>query len=128
VPVGKREIARAFKVPPAERVALKGLIKDVASSGTVERGTHRRFAPTGALPEIGIVEITGVDFDGDVHGKPVGWTGGGAPPEIIVLAERGAPALGTGERAVVRFSRGADGYEARIIRAIGGAPDRVLGV
>jgi ribonuclease R len=128
VPVGKREIARAFKVPPAERVALKGLIKEVAASGTVERGTHRRFAPTGALPEIGIVEITGVDFDGDLHGKPVGWAGGGEPPDITVIAERGAPALGAGERAVVRYSRGADGYEARIVRAIGGAPDRVLGI
>jgi ribonuclease R len=129
VPVGKREIARAFKVPPAERVALKGLIKDVQNTGAVERGEHRRFAPVGALPEIGIVEVTDVDLDGEMHGKPMGWTSKAPPPTITIVPERGAPALGVGERAAVRYSRSEDGnYLARIIRALGGAPDRVLGI
>jgi len=79
------------------------------------------------LPEIGIVEITGVDIDGEMQGRPVGLTG--TLPEIVVVAERGAPALGVGERAVARFSRsGANLYEARILRAVGGAPDRVIGI
>ena len=47
-PVGKREIARAFKVDPGHRVALKGLIKDIERSGEVERGAKRRLAPVGA--------------------------------------------------------------------------------
>ena len=51
-------------------------------------------------------------------------------PTLHVVAERGAPALGVGERAVVRYRArsSADGYEARIIRALSGAPDRVLGI
>jgi ribonuclease R len=32
-PVGKREIAKAFKIRPADRVALKGLLKDIERSG-----------------------------------------------------------------------------------------------
>jgi ribonuclease R len=79
------------------------------------------------LPEIGIVEITGVDLDGEMQGRPVGVTG--PTPNIVVVAERGAPALGVGERAVARFSRtGHNLYEARILRAVGGAPDRVVGI
>ncbi|MDE2228956.1 MAG: ribonuclease R [Alphaproteobacteria bacterium] len=62
-----------------------------------------------------------------MQGRPIGLPGN--PPDIVVIAERGAPALGIGERAVVRFSRiDAHRYEARIVRAVGGAPDRVIGI
>ena len=79
------------------------------------------------MPEIGIVEVTGVDLDGEMQGRAIGVAG--ETPDIVVIAERGAPALGVGERAVARFSR-AEGntYEARILRAVGGAPDRVIGI
>ncbi|MDE2166715.1 MAG: ribonuclease R [Alphaproteobacteria bacterium] len=62
-----------------------------------------------------------------MQGRPVGVPG--PAPNIVVVAERGAPALGVGERAVARFSRtGHNLYEARILRAVGGAPDRVVGI
>jgi ribonuclease R len=78
-----------------------------------------------ALPEIGVVEITEIDIDGEMHGRPVAGRG----RDLIVTAERGAPSLGVGERAVVRFVRSEQGgFEARIIRALGGAADRVLGI
>jgi ribonuclease R len=85
-----------------------------------------RGRTSGALPEIGVVEITEIDLDGEMHGRPLAGRGG----DVIVIAERGAPSLGVGERAVVRFARRADdkGWEARIVRALGGAADRVLGI
>lgn len=87
----------------------------------------KSYAQPGELPEIGVVEITGLDLDGEMLGRPAGFKG--APPAIVVVAERGSPALGVGERAAVRFSRiGPRAYEARIIRALGGAPNRVLGI
>jgi ribonuclease R len=90
------------------------------------RSTNRPDRRTGnRLPEIGVVEITEIDIDGEMHGRPLA----GRIRDIIVSAERGAPALGVGERAVVRFVKGEDGKtEARIIRALGGAADRVLGI
>jgi ribonuclease R len=128
-PVARRDLVRAFKVAPAERVQLKGLIREVERDGAVERGAKRRLQPIDGLPEIGIIEITGVDLDGEMLGRPLAWRETENAPAIYVIAERGAPALGVGERAVVRFARGEDGsYEARIVRALGGAPDRVLGV
>ncbi len=64
-----------------------------------------------------------------MRGRPQGWPEHARAPEIYVLAERGGPALGVGERAVVRYSRREDGsYEARVLRALGGEPDRVLGI
>jgi ribonuclease R len=128
-PVGKRDIVRAFRVPPAESVALKALLKEIEGGGAVERGRKRRLQPIDSLPEIGVVEITEIDLDGEMLGKPLAWRDGAPAPILYVVAERGAPALGVGERAVARFVRiDANTYEARIIRALGGAPDRVLGV
>ena len=128
-PVSRRDIVRAFKVPPEARVALKGLIKEVERGGSVERGPKRRWLPVEGLPEIGVIEITDIDLDGEMRGRPLAWRDAPHLPPIYVLAERGAPALGVGERAAVRFVRLEDGsYEARVIRALGGAADRVLGV
>jgi ribonuclease R len=127
--VARRDIVRAFKVAPEERVALKGLIKEVMRGGPVERGRGRRVSASEALPEIGIIEITDVDVDGEMLGRPLAWGDKEGAPKVYVVAERGAPALGVGERAVARFSQlDWQRYEAHIIRALGGAPDRVLGV
>lgn len=80
---------------------------------------------TRAYPEIGVVEITEIDLDGEMRGRPLA----GRTRDIAVATERGAPALGLGERAVVRFRRRDDGeWEARIIRALDGASDRILGI
>jgi ribonuclease R len=128
-PVARRDIVRAFKVPPEARVALKGLIREVERGGSVERRAKRRLTPLASLPEIGVIEITEVDLDGEMRGRPLAWREATELPAIYVVAERGAPALAVGERAAVRFHRLDDGsYEARIIRALGGAPDRVLGI
>ncbi|MGH7090213.1 MAG: ribonuclease R, partial [Stellaceae bacterium] len=63
-----------------------------------------------------------------MRGRPLAFSADDAP-EFRVVAEPGAPALGIGERAVARFVRRDDGaYEARIIRAVAPAPERVLGI
>ncbi len=64
-----------------------------------------------------------------MRGRPLSWPKGLEAPDIPVFAEPGAPALAVGERAVVRYRQGADGWEARIVRAITEEKrDRVLGV
>jgi ribonuclease R len=129
IPVGKRDIARAFRVPAEQRIALKELIREVERGGAVERGRKRRLQPVGSLPEIGVIEITEIDLDGEIKGRPAAWGDAEHVPTLYVVAERGAPALGVGERAVARFIRlDNDTYEARVIRAVGAAPDRVLGI
>src|SRR5664279_3854291 len=75
--VGKREIARAFGLGPDQRVALRTLLKDLASEGDVAPAGHRRFAAPGRLPDAMVVQITGTDPDGDAIARPVSWEGDG---------------------------------------------------
>jgi ribonuclease R len=132
MPLARRDLLRVFKVPPSQRVALKGLLRDIERAGTAERGAKRlpaAAATAAALPEIGVIEITDVDLDGEMMAKLVGWPGDGPEPRLVVVPETRAPALGRGERAVARFAQRPDGtYEARLIRAVEGTPDRVVGI
>ena len=62
-------------------------------------------------------------------GRPLDWPDDVPPPDIRIVAPKGAPALGVGERAVVHYSRLSPGlYEARIERAVAPAPETVLGI
>jgi ribonuclease R len=127
--VARRDILRAFRVPPRERAAVTDLLRQIEHAGTGRRESKRPPNAKTSLPEIGVIEITDVDFDGEMLARPAGWSAEAPPPKIVALAERGAPALGVGERAVARLSRLDDGtYEARIVRAVEGAPDRVVGI
>ncbi len=94
-----------------------------------ERGPRRRAPPSAVPPEFGVLEIIALDRDGEIHGRPVNWPDDLPLPEVVIVAERGAPALGVGERAVVRYTSRDDGvFEARIVRALGGEPDRIIGI
>ncbi|WP_084536379.1 ribonuclease R [Azospirillum halopraeferens] len=131
VPVGKREVARAFRLSgSADRERLKELIRDLEAGGAVERGRGKRVAPPQALPEVAVLEVTGVDADGEVLARPLTWAGDGAPPRIFMMPEKkGHPALTAGDRVLARLSRITPGlYEARTIRRIEGTTGRIVGV
>jgi ribonuclease R len=96
------------------------------TGGPARRASPR---PKAELPPVGILGITDIDLDGELRGQPLNWPERAPLPDIRVVTESGTPALGVGERALVRYTR-LDGnrYEAHIIRAIAPAPDRVLGI
>ncbi len=128
-PVGKREIARAFHLGAPERIWLKGILKELAEEGRVERGRKRRVAKPGALPEVSVIEVARIDADGEVICKPVKETEG--KPPIIYLKPGGhlGTAPGEGDRLLARLKRiGADTYEAQIIRVLGAGPRKLIGV
>jgi ribonuclease R len=127
----KRDLARALHVKGSERVTLKRILKELESEGTIARDARRRYATAGDLPDVGVLEITGQDPDGDLLARPQRWEENEPPPRIIVVPGRDSdagPALGIGERVLARLSRAEDGYEARVIKRIGAAVHRVLGV
>jgi ribonuclease R len=129
--VGKRELARAFNLKGAGKIDLKAILKELEREGAVERGQKRRFARPGALPDVGVVEITGTDSDGELLARPLNWEGEGRPPRIYMAPFRpGEAAVGVGDRVLAKLKRvrGEDIYEARAIRIIGEARARVLGV
>ncbi len=128
--VGKREVEREFRLGPEHRVALRGLLKDLAGEGAIAPAGHRRFTPPGRLPDAQIVQITGTDPDGDAIARPVGWEGDGPPPMILMAPERrDAPALAPGERVLAKLRPiGGGKYEGRTLKRLTDAPGRVLGV
>jgi ribonuclease R len=128
-PLARRDLMRAFKVEPKDRLALKALIREIERAGPVERAGKRRFKATARLPRITVIEVTGLDLDGEVLAKPVTWKEEMPPPEIRVVQEAVAAALGVGERALAELKPQDDGtYEARVIRTLAAAPDRVVGI
>ena len=141
--VGKREIARAFGVRGDDRVELKRMLAELAAEGSLGRGERRRTVRTeGKLPSVSVIEIVGVDVDGELEGTPVRWDDPNPPPRIVVAPQRGpgaGPAPGLGDRVLARIVRleaneGDDEiedhprYEARIIRSLAVDAVQVLGV
>jgi ribonuclease R len=128
--VGKREIARAFKLGPEHRAALRELLRDLSGAGEVAPAGHKRFSPPGRLPDAMIVQVTGTDPDGDPIARPVDWQGDGPPPLVYMAREaRGQPALAPGQRVLAKLkSIGGGKYEGRTLKRLNDSPARVLGV
>ena len=49
-PLARRDILRAFKVEPGDRLALKAMIREIERAGPVEPIGRRRFKAKGSLP------------------------------------------------------------------------------
>lgn len=131
VPVGKREIARAFKLKGDQRTLLKELLRDLEAEGSLARNRGRRLAPPSALPETTVVEVHDIDEDGEVLARPVDWPHDGPPPLIRMRPERrGQPALTRGDRVLAQLRRVPDGsYDGRTLRRLeGGSGARLVAV
>ncbi|MEE2761649.1 MAG: RNB domain-containing ribonuclease, partial [Pseudomonadota bacterium] len=89
------------------------------------------------LPLICAVEVTGFSEDGDVLARQIG-TGSEVAALNIKFREnqrwgrrgtaRGGPALGIGDRTLVRLTLEADGYRAEIVRRLEAPHRTVLGI
>ena len=129
----KRDIARAFGIKGAARIDLKATLRSLEAEGLLEKRA-KRFREPGALPPVTVAEALAPDTDGDLFLKPMEWDGEGDAPLLLFHPKRGDPAIGTGDRLLVRLTKtvGEDhGYDARLIRRIGSARDdkrKLLGV
>ncbi len=128
-PVGKREIARAFRIRGADRIWLKTVLKELELDGELSRGRSRRLKKAGQLPEVAVLEVTHIDADGEVVCRPVEWRGDTPPLIYLAPATHRQAAPGEGDRVLAKLRRSSDNvYEARTIKVIGVAPSRILGV
>ncbi|MGB0631349.1 MAG: ribonuclease R [Alphaproteobacteria bacterium] len=128
-PVGKREIARAFNIRGSDRTRLNDILRELRAEGELDRGRGRRYGEPGTLPKVGVIEITGLDRDGDPVARPTNWDRDDDPPAIYPALSRGEPAPAVGDRILARLSPAGDGtYVARTIKLLESAPQRVLGI
>ncbi len=105
-------------------------MKSLELSGHVERAGRKRFTEAGRLPESALVEVTGIDRDGEALARPVVWDGPGRPPVIFMHAEaKGQAALAPGARVLAKLKHiGGDKYEGRTIKRIAEQAGSIVGV
>jgi len=126
--VGKREIARAFNLAPADRPALRDMLRQIERSGAATRAANRRLTSGTPLPELAVVERIGTDEDGVPLARPVAWPGPDPAP-VLQLADEGNDAIPVGARAAARLVTHDTGtIEARVIRRLDPGGARVVGV
>lgn len=130
VPLGKRELARAFQVGPEHKIAFKALLRDLKRDGSIEQPQRRTFGAADRLPEIAVLEVEGLDADGEMIANPTDWQGDGQRPRVLLAPDTKGHRLANGERILARLSHNADGsYSAHLIRSLGsGAVREVVGV
>ncbi len=131
-PVGKREIARAFHIKGDQRIELKQLLRDLRDQGEIAADRAKTFKDPKALTDITVLEITRVDGDGHLLAVPRRHDEEkDGPPPRIEIASHGnrGPAPAVGDRVLASLKRrGKTSYEARIIRRLGSAPKKILGL
>ena len=121
-----REIARAFGITGAARVALRRYLHQLRKAGTLGRPGRRRVRGGGELPAVAVVEVTGIDEDGELIGETAALPG--ASLRILVEFLEG-PAPGVGDRVLARLERTADGFiEAHPIKLLPRRAREVVGV
>ena len=133
-PVGKREIARAFRIGAAGRGELNRALATLEEDGRIGRPANRLYTGGNAIPQVAVLEIVAIDSDGEVVAA-LERRRGSEPadevdaPRIRVIAEhRRGTATGVGDRVLARLSPGDSGvWEARIMRRLPPRPTRVLG-
>ena len=130
--VGKREIARAFGIKGGlAKVELKRLLKEMAEDGLIQKRERKVITRKGELPSVTVLDITGLDIDGELVAQPVNWDDD-TPPQVLIIPgqDRDTPPT-VGDRVLVRIRKTGDDqypYDARIIRRIGKGLNRILGV
>ena len=135
--VGKREIAKAFGIKGAARIALKALLKELETEGEVARRGKALVKP-GALPPTMIATITAKDRDGDLIAQPHDWdeATSGTPPRLMIGSSRShkrkdsGPAPSVGDRVLLRLSDRRDGstIHARVIKILSRDKAQMLGM
>jgi ribonuclease R len=128
--VGKREIAKHFKLGTEQRPAIRALLKELSNDGAIQPAGKKRFSEPGALPEVMVIQVTGTDNNGDPIARPVAWEGTGKPPVIFMHPEaRGQAALAPGQRVLARLKKiSGEKYEGRTIKRLAESRGKILGV
>jgi len=129
---GRAQLLTALTRERGDRQVLKDILRELAAEGVI--GRRRRQRPReeseparDGLPPVSVVDVTGIDHDGDLlleHPEHPG-------VRIVLPVEHleGGGGPGVGDRVLARLRpSGDDGYEARPIRVLPRQPREVVGV
>ena len=125
-PVGKREIAKAFGLHAQDKIALKGLLRDMADAGELEVGPGRSVHKGGGLPTVTVLRV--VEVGENTVGTPDEWTGTGAAPRVRIIEGKRRGALGLNDRVLARIEEAGAGYRAFPMKVLARKNEFVLGI
>lgn len=132
-PAGKREMAKAFGLKGTEKIALKGLLKDMADEGLID-GNRSAFHAMGGVPKVTVLRIVEID-EGEPVAVPDSWQPDDAspPPRIRVIEPRGKvrdrnAALRVGDRVLARTEEAGSGWIAHPMKKLQGGEEQMMGV
>lgn len=127
-PAGKREIARAFGLHGADKIALKALLKDMGDEGLIDQAPGRAFHKMGGLPKVTVLRIVEVDDGGNVWAKPERWEADGVPEPRLRVREGRRGALGVGDRVLARTEEAGQGWLAHPMKKLERGQETMMGV
>jgi ribonuclease R len=126
--VGKREIAKHFRLKGQEKIALKALLKDMAEEGLID-GRKSAYHRMGGVPKVTVLRIVEID-DGEPIAIPESWDpdDGSAPPRLRVIEKKKQPALRTGDRILARTEEAGKSWLAHPMKKLATREEQMLGV
>ena len=96
----KRDLARLTGLKGSDRIVLKRILQGAGSRRRHRRASQDAASPRrGELPEVAVLEITGMDADGELLARPLNWEANEEPPLIHVMPPKDGAALGPGDAA-----------------------------
>ncbi|OYY72455.1 ribonuclease R family protein [Sphingomonas sp. 28-63-12] len=126
--VGKREIAKAFGLHGAEKIALKALLKDMADEGLIDSAPGRAFHQMGGVPKVTVLRVTDVGDDGQCWAVPESWQADTPAPRLRVKEKSRRGALGIGDRILARTEEAGNGWIAHPLKSLAKGEELMLGV
>ncbi len=129
----KRDIAKAFQIKGGDnRRALKEIIKNLEASGVVEKSTKSSISLANALPELAEIEITGVDSNGNLIGRPRAFKGedGQQNPQVLISqTKRNLPDIEQGDLVLAKLSfLSPSFYKGEVVRLLKNEDNTIVGI
>ena len=127
-PAGKRELAKAFGLSGADKIALKQVLRDMGDEGLIEAAPGRAFHKLGGVPKVTVLRVVDVDDGGNVWAVPERWESKAPEPRLRVLERGGKGALGVGDRVLARTEAKGNGFIAQPMKKLLKGSELVMGV
>ncbi|MEP2104001.1 MAG: ribonuclease R [Parasphingorhabdus sp.] len=126
-PAGKREIAKAFRLRGADKIALKALLKDMADEGLIDSTPGRAFHKMGGIPKVTVLKIVEIDGN-EAIGVPERWEAEAPAPRLRIKERGRRAALAVGDRILARTEERGQGHIAFMMKKIAQSSDMLMGV
>lgn len=127
--LSRREIARNFRLSATDRRALGDTLELLTEAGKIRCGRNRRYTATNFIPAVSILEVTGLDEDGDIILRPTDQRFHTTSPRIKPETRQlKSPAPGIGDRVLARLEQKGSGYIAHIIKRLEQRSSNIIGI